>query len=507
MPEPKNKIASDEQIIEAIKAHKDYKSAAESLGMAKKTLTNRLYLMRKRQPRDRRPNTASKPKHKRLFISCAVSGAPIHKKFFDSLKHLDADQIYIPVEYDWSDVKLGKHEPTYPEKIADKLLSEDIIINKHLMLMASVPLHATLANPLTGLKHVSHNKSAIFAHPQKAMEPVATKKMELPKLLYTTGAITEPRYTRSKTGRKAHDLHCIGGVIVEYTNDRFYIFDVTANDDGSFYHLDKKYTTKGVEESSVSAIYMADEHYDFYPEEVKKATYHNKDSIVNTLNPDIVIRGDVYNHTADSHHNRKDIVYRYLIDKNNRKSVREELDGCFDHIRETSGDYKNVILSSNHHDHLTRWLNEYNPHTGDIENALLYHELNADMLRRVDRDNKRVDAFRLYAELYHPDVYENCIFLGREEEFDVNGTDCSNHGDERFNGANGGMASFAACGIKTIIGHGHSPARHRNVLRVGACALDMLYNNGYSGWMVTHGIVYPDGNDTHVHVIDGEWRI
>lgn len=504
-----NRIATDDQILAAVKKHKTQKEAAKSLGMAKQTLKNRLAIMRKKQPEDPRPNTYSHSKKtKRIFVTCAVSGAPLHKDLHKNIALLNADIICIPVQYDWSDVKQGKHKPTYPRELQDCMLRDDIMLNKHLSIMGSVPVHATLANPLSGQKHISRNKSAIFGHPQRSMESVATHKNKLPKLLYTTGAITDPRYTSSATGRRAMDLHTMGGLLIEYSEDRFHVFEITANKDGSFYHLDNFYSSKGKKKhDGVAGVYMADEHYDFYPEEVLNATYLRDNSIVNTLRPEYVVRGDIYNHTCDSHHNKNDIIGKLLIADNDKHLVKDELDGCFDFIRQTSGRWTNVILASNHHDHLTRWLDEYQPLRDDIRNLHFYHQMNAERIERAIETGSKVDAFKLYAELYHSDVFNNCAFLGRDSDFKISGVDCANHGDERINGGRSSVISFSLGGDPKNIGHGHSPRIYRNVRQVGACSMDMGYNYGYSGWMVTHNVIYPDGNQTFIHIIDGEWRL
>lgn len=510
---PANRIASDKEILEAVKNHDCLKDAADSLGMAYKTIKNRLSLMRHKQPEEQRPSTYRKSNAKRYFISCAVSNAPLNRRFYESVQtlcgHLKADQIYIPVEYDWQYVRNGRNGPTYPAKLSNHMLADDIKLNDHLLVMGSVPLHATLQNPLVGLRHVSHNKSAIFAHPQRSMDSVPTPKHKLPKLLYTTGAITEPRYTRSKTGRKAQDHHIIGGLLVEVTADRFHVFEITANSKGEFYHLTEYFTPNGVSEHyGVSGVYMADEHAESYSDSVRHATYTDTDSIVSILQPETVIRGDVYNHGSDSHHERKNVLNRILRADSDRFSVQEELDQCFDHLRETTvGGYKNIIVASNHHDHLKRWLNEFNPQTGDARNVLTYHKLNVLMIESALSGEENNDPFMLYCREYHKDVYDNSLFLDRDDEYKVSGVNVDLHGDLGANGGRGSAVNLSVGGQPIILGHSHSPRIYRNVHQVGSGAEELGYNKGYSGWMATHCVIYPDGSRTLIHIINGEWRL
>ncbi|MGB0899618.1 MAG: hypothetical protein ACPGSN_10200, partial [Psychrobium sp.] len=499
---PHNKKVTDEQIIEACSKHDNLRDAAASLNIAYQTLKNRRHLINTKAPKSDLPNSYQHTKSKKYFITCAVSDAPLDKNLYNSIQHLDAQLIVIPVKYQWNKSKLiESHTATYPKQLSDYMLSEDIQLNKHLMLMGSVPLHATLQNPLTGIKHVSHNKSAIYGHPQLAFESVATAKNDLPKLLYTTGAITLPRYTTSKEGRKARDLHGLGGLLVEVSNDRFHIFEIRATEDGSFYHLNKYYTPKKVVEiDSIPAIYMADEHVEFYPEDVKQATY-GKGGLCDYLNPEQVVRGDVYNHGSDSHHGRTNVFERVVRQLEGRNSVIEELDQSLDFINETTTNFHNVIVASNHHDHLKKWLMEANQHQIAAHNIWAWHQLNADMYSEAMKGEYSVDPYELYCRKYHKETYSKCTFLGRDAEYKICGVEVSLHGDVGANGARGNVQNLSLGGQELIIGHGHSPRRYRNVLQVGASAMNMWYNKGFSGWMATHGLIYPNGMTAAVHII------
>ena len=132
--EPVNKIASDKDILDAISKFDSKKDAAEYLGMAVKTVYNRLNLMKQKAPEEQRPDSYSHDSSvKRFFVSSVVSGAPLHKKGFKAVKvmceHLNAQQVYIPVQYSWQDTFGSREEPTYPKAVKDMLLSSDIELN------------------------------------------------------------------------------------------------------------------------------------------------------------------------------------------------------------------------------------------------------------------------------------------------------------------------------------------------------------------------------------------
>jgi hypothetical protein len=301
----------------------------------------------------------------------------------------------------------------------------------------------------------------------------------------------------------------MGGLLVEVGNDRFHVFEITAQSDGSFHHLTNYYSGDSVTEcSGVAGVYMGDEHEESYDASVRHATYTGSDSIVVVLQPETVIRGDVYNHGSDSHHERKNVLNRIMRADNDRNNVQEELDSCFHHIRDTTvGGYKNIIVASNHHDHLARWANEFNPHTGDARNVLVYHKINVLMIEEALSGGSNTDPFMLYCREYHEDVYNNCIFLDRDEEFKVAGVSVDLHGDKGPNGARGSATNLSSGGQPIVIGHSHTPRIYRNVYQVGTGAEELGYNKGYSGWLATHCCIYPDGNRTMIHIINGEWRL
>lgn len=513
MSAPVNRIATDKELLEAVNSADSYKEAAKALGMAYQTVKNRMHMLKSKQPSDSRPNSYNHKKVDRYFVSCVMSDAPLDKKGYKTIKNLcsdlNAQEIYIPVEYSWQDSSVRTSEPSYPKQVKEFLLSDDVDINKNLKIMGSYPLHATLQNPLTGLQTVSNGKSAIFGHPQLAMHTVASPKGSLPKLQYTTGCITEPRYTRSKAGRKAQDHHKIGGLIIEVRGSLFHVFEITVGDNKEIYHLDKLYKPNGdIEATEVEAVYMADEHVEHYPVSVKGATYLNDDSIVNVLQPNTVVRGDVYNHGSDSHHERKNVLGRIIRDSRGRNDVQAELDQCYDHLLETTvGGYQNVIVASNHHDHLMKWLGEFNPHTGDPKNIWLYHQLNADVISAALSGDKVLDPFVIYGKKYRLDAVKQCVFLDRRTEMYCAGVKVDQHGDIGVNGARGSAQNLSQVAEKSIIGHGHSPKIYRNVVQVGASGQDYGYDVGPSGWLCTHCAVYPNGATTLLHIIDGHWRL
>jgi hypothetical protein len=81
------------------------------------------------------------------------------------------------------------------------------------------------------------------------------------------------------------------------------------------------------------------------------------------------------------------------------------------------------------------------------------------------------------------------------------------HGHLGANGARGGLRGFSKLGVKTIVGHSHTPGIIEGAYQVGTSShLKLEYNDGPSSWLNTHALVYPNGKRTLINIIKGKWR-
>jgi hypothetical protein len=63
-------------------------------------------------------------------------------------------------------------------------------------------------------------------------------------------------------------------------------------------------------------------------------------------------------------------------------------------------------------------------------------------------------------------------------------------------------------GVKSVIGHSHTPAIEEGCYQVGTSTkLSRGYTHGPSSWLNTHAIIYPNGKRTLINIIDGKWRL
>lgn len=84
----------------------------------------------------------------------------------------------------------------------------------------------------------------------------------------------------------------------------------------------------------------------------------------------------------------------------------------------------------------------------------------------------------------------------------------SMHGDRGPNGARGSRMNLRRIGVKSIIGHSHSPGIEEGCYQVGTnTPLKQEYTRGPSSWLQSDCALYANGKRSLIHIIDGEWRL
>ena len=338
------------------------------------------------------------------------------------------------------------------------------------------------------------------------MRSLPVQVNEHPVIMTTTGTISEPNYIRSKSGEKAIFNHSNSAIYIEFKDDVFHLRVLNCDEQNSFYDITGHYTPSSIEPISyVPAIVIGDEHVIVNDNDVAKATFFDTNSIVNTLNPKVLIRHDVLDCFTISHHHKKDnfIQYSKFVTGNNK--IEDELIQTVSYLNDTTpSNSECVIVSSNHHDHLKRWLTEADPKV-EPWNAKIFHELTYMMLHDIEQSEELhvPNPFELYCKKMGVDFK----FIGRNESFKIMDIEVSNHGDKGANGSKGSLNQFAKFAEKMIIGHSHTPGINKGAYSVGTCTPKTLeYVSGPSSWINTHCIIYPNGKRQLINIINGKWR-
>jgi len=445
---------------------------------------------------------------KRIVVTSATNNSKVNQIFLSALERycseMDAVLVVIPIRYRNND-----GDPTiFDDKILDYVVDHTIKLDHSAMkIMGSIKISPTADNPLSGMDPISKGSSIVIGHPQVSLKTMPQHNNGYPPIITTTGSITEPNYIQSKAGIKAEFNHCYSAVLIEQDAGTFFIRHL--NFDGvGFADLGDYFTPEGISEIDTAAIITGDEHAVFSDYDVASATYLDDKSLVKTLKPSVIVRHDILDCFSVSHHHKKNTFTRYAKWKSGYNSIEAELNETLAYLVATSPENtENWIISSNHNEHLLRWLNECDP---KIEpwNAIIYHELMYKMLKQTnmgDNGAEYPDPFELYCD---GKLTENFRFMGRRDSTQIFDIEVGYHGDQGTNGARGSRAQFSILPTKTVVGHSHSPGITKGCYQVGTSStLAMEYNVGPSSWHHAHCIVYGNGKRQLVFIVDGKYRI
>ncbi len=386
------------------------------------------------------------------------------------------------------------------------------------VVIPDVRISATVANPLTGLDARSGMKHAVYGATKLSMRTVATPLNSLPKIMYSTGCVTHPAYSETKAGNLAEFHHSMSAIIIEQDKKgRTFLRSVTW-DGECFIDIDRMYTGVGGYHSqdapAWSALVTGDEHAWFVDPQVKEATYTNPDSMVEVGRPEVVVRHDVLDCYSISHHHQNNALLQRNKAVFGWGNLRKELDETLEYIEETTvGDFKNLIVSSNHNDHLTQWL-AAGERGVTPENALIYHELMVMVLESAQREEtgvSMVNPLEAYATEFSlgrsRSSRSSMKFLGGDEPYMVHDIDVSQHGHRGPNGVRGSLTNLSKIGVKTVIGHRHSPGIMGGCWQVGTSSrYDLEYIQGPSSWLHCHCVIHANGKRQLLPIIEGKWR-
>lgn len=456
---------------------------------------------------------------KRYLITAVQNATPVHKKFLMALKTYckenGAELVCVPYRYRnptsiWSE-KDTNHEWWSPET-EPYLFAGRENLNSSLLLVGDIKVTPTAVHPLTGFDSITGGMSGIIAHPKVQMQMIPTPQHHLPKMMLTTGAVTDPNYTDTKAGKKGEFHHTLGAALVEITDDKtFHIRQINAQRDGTFIDLNRKYSHDKVKKvDRAAALVMGDSHVDFIDPSVVDATF-GASGIVSELRPVHLVWHDLIDMYSRSHHHKNNAFINVVKRGAGLDNVMEEVDRAVKFIDKYSPKgVKNIIVPSNHHEHLFQWLAGTDWRT-DPENAEMYLETALAVVKGSTMGKggaKILDPFCYWAERLLK-CKDRTKFLKRGESCTIRGIEVGLHGDRGAHGSRGSARQLSRIGVKTIIGHSHVPAIDEGCFQAGTSSrLNLEYSLGSpSGWLHDHVVVYSNGKRSHISVVDGRWRL
>jgi hypothetical protein len=460
---------------------------------------------------------------KRYLVTWAQNATPVHANFFAAAKVFckveGAELIGVAGRYrnptsrsdrfasddEWAE-EILPHLAARPRRDGEVCVQEPVRrrLAPSLMLFSDVVVPATATQPLSGFEVFAGKDSAIFGHCKRSMVVVPTST-RMPRVQWTTGAITVPNYSDSKAGKKARAHHVLGALVVEVDDDGiFFVRQVTANArTGTFYDLKWKYTTRGrFRAERIETLTMGDYHAGREDEEVLEAT----EKLVELLQPKAIVAHDLFDGMSCNPHEVKSKRHRYL---GRFDTVKAEVEHCgLGAANRIAGwgkaDHRVIVAWSNHDDFLWRWLESFDPDR-DPKNAPYYHQLWATAYAYQAKHGCFPNV--LAEEFKRLKVNRRVRFLGRDESFKRKDVEHLFHGHNGINGARSNAKAFARLGVKLSKGHEHTPGIWDGAWCAGVKAtLDHGYNPLPSTWMHADIVLHADGKRQMVFYFKGRFR-
>jgi len=457
---------------------------------------------------------------KRFVITSAQNNTWVHKDFLNSIltycKVNDARLIVSTFHYNKNGFQNNEDEDTwYDPAIRPYILNRPAKITDSLIYCGELNILPTAVNPLSGFDTYTQNASGIIPHAKMQLKSLPRQKDEDPRFLYTTGAITLRNYIDMKAGQKAAFHHVIGALVVEVNADgEWWVRQISADDKGGFYDLDKYYSPNGVEEGeNIKAVSWGDIHAEDIDPLVRRGMF-DEGGILDTLRPEYQFMHDLLTFRARNHHRRDDPYFRFKCYLEGKDSVVGDIEKGVEILFEANRPWSTIfVVASNHDFALVRWLKETD-YKKDPKNAIFFLKMQLAVYEAMS-ENKDINilehALKIISEnRYRKTLPENIHFLKEDESFVLetpDGINCSNHGHLGNNGARGSLRSYAKLGMKQIVGHSHTCGIFDGCYQNGTSSLlDLGYNKGPSSWSHSHTIVYQNGKRAIITQRGSKWR-
>jgi hypothetical protein len=449
-----------------------------------------------------------------VLITAAQNATPVHAGALAAMKvaaaALDAELVVIPLRYRNPTSLWSREQETdewWDDAVVPYLLNVRKKLGPNLVLAADVKTQPTASSPLSGFESLTGAESCIIGHPKMQLRTVAVPSGRTPKILSTTGVVTQRNYTDTKAGKIGEFHHYLGGLLIERKGKKFHLRQLNCDrETGAFIDLDKLYTAQGVEQAPPAlALIMGDTHVPVTDPDVDRATF-GPEGIVETLNPERLIFHDVFDGESVNPHDVGDPFIAEAKRKEGRLDVRAELQQMVDFVNERAGDREVVLVDSNHHTFLVRWLRRVDWRQ-DLKNAEFYLETALATLRSARMGPGGAE----YDDPFHYWVKKlgarsNIRCLKPDESYVVGCSECGMHGHNGPSGARGSIKNLSQLGCRTCTGHGHAPGIEGGHYRGGSSTGRQAYQRGPGADLNTHIVIYANEKRALINIFGGEWR-
>lgn len=445
---------------------------------------------------------------KNYVITTAQRGGIPNWNFLESLvtycKHNNAELIILPTNGMYPSSTKQDQEEVLDSYLQNnfKIVDYDMKLNNKIAIR-NFPVKAQQIIPLTSWgRFVQYDQSAIMPSPKLMQKCYANSNQDLPKVLMSTGAITEPHYKENSWGKKAELDHKYAAIVVNVIDGRKYHFrQLVSTDKGVFYDIGVKYDGKNKPaKESLEAMILGDTHVGFTDPDVQKAT----EQLILRLNPKNILYHDICDAYSINHHHENDLVIQSRKANKNIDSLEEEVMSVGEYLKymsKLSPDSKHVVVKSNHDEAIDRYIKE-GRFIKDRKNMTFAMKLFDNAVK------EQKDTLQYAIELAIGKLPKNIVFLSSDVDFKVKDWQLANHGHRGPNGARGNPRNLEGAVGRGIFGHFHSPEIFRDIWVVGTSTyLDLEYNKGFpSNWLQTHALLHPNGKPQLINIIEGTYE-
>jgi len=432
---------------------------------------------------------------KRFLITWAQNNTPIHKKFLENMEayseHIGAEILVIAGRYKNPTSIFSKEQNE--EEFWDKSVVQYLDANRHSLngyvtVLSDLKIQPTAINPLSSLAGLSGKESTIFGHPKQQLEVIPTLEGYREKIMMTTGSVSLPNYTDSKSGKKGEFNHIIGCLVVELDGEDSFMRHISADDDGSFSDLKFRVKNRKVTDNNgIDGIVLGDIHLGQDNDVIMESTFN----IIKDFNAPKVVLHDLFDAYSVNVHETKNPFLQYQKELADRNDLKKEVDAMLAWL----GDLKEItdeiiIVKSNHDDMIDRYLTNEDWKRGHIKNALTYMQYSTAILTG--------EAENGIIPWVINQTYPSVITLDLDSSYRINGWEIAIHGHQGSNGSRGSKNVFRKLSTKLITAHTHSPHLADGAACVGCtCKKKQGYNKGgASSWLYSHVIIHKDYNNS-----------
>jgi hypothetical protein len=425
--------------------------------------------------------------------------AKLHKPFMESLEHYcdvnDAELIILPMR--------GKdaRETEFHESLdAYEIFTGERTLNSNLKI-SDMKVPPQNVDPTTGrLRFAQQDRTLIYPHTKQRFKAVPSSNYKHPKLLLTTGSITEPNYNESNhKGDVARRDHILGAVIAEVIDDHCYnVRHIRAQKNGKFNDMGWLYDGNKCKPSGVEALVLGDLHVGDTCDLTRQANYE----MIEYFRPKRLMLHDVFNGHSINPHEKANKVMRTRNWKTGRLDLETELRECGEELKNLTKAMKGqvYVVKSNHDVFLERYLE-----TGDFMNE----PWNAEMAMRLAYELAKGNNPLEEGIKFTSGVPKRLHFLELTSDLKVEGYQLASHGHKGNSGSrNSSIRSRETAHGKSVTGHSHTPETLRDTHIVGTSTrLNLPYTEGSAGsWLAANAVLYKGGQIQILPVIGGKWE-